>query len=466
MKWSLSFWKATLGVFVCAAAIQAEEPLPLPQHFDPAAEHVLTEAIEFAEPRCDCGQPVCGCEAPPAAPPMLCDSGCDSLLPSGPHSWFGSRLGQCCLGDPFSLVGQRWGWNIGGFVQLGYHTQQAGNRFNTRPDEVQLQQGWLWAEKLANGKCGLDFGGRIDYVYGTDGQDTQARGDNSGWDTGWDNGRDYGHALPQAYGEVAYGDLAVKVGHFYTLLGWEVVPATDNFFYSHTYTMYNSQPFTHTGALASWAADETVSLYGGYTLGWDSGFNDNGDSFLGAVRIGVVEDVELTYATTFGRFHEGLLGVRGLNERGYLQSVIVNTTLTDQLQYVLHTDFVKTHDQADIVVRDGFSLNHYLIYTINDCLSAGARFEWYNVESFARPGGVGDNNDIYDLTLGMNYRPHANLVIRPEVRWDWSKDGDGLFLGNPLSAAAAGRGVPVGTTINENGDASQTTFGIDAIVTF
>ena len=40
----------------------------------------------------------------------------------------------------------------------------------------------------------------------------------------------YGFALPQVYGEVAMGDLSVKMGHFFTIIGYEVVTAPDNFF--------------------------------------------------------------------------------------------------------------------------------------------------------------------------------------------------------------------------------------------
>jgi len=27
------------------------------------------------------------------------------------------------------------------------------------------------------------------------------------------------------------------------------------------------------------------------------------------------------------------------------------------------------------------------------------------------------------MTWGVNYRPHANVVIRPEIRYDWFADG-------------------------------------------
>ncbi|MCG8651371.1 MAG: porin, partial [Pirellulales bacterium] len=192
---------------------------------------------------CDCGQPVCGCETITNCDAGCCDSGgCDSCCDSGCGLGLGSRLGDliglgdCCLGDPYTLFGEHCGWSAGGWVQLGYHSE-ANTLFNSRPDEYQLHQAWLWAEKAIDTSCGFDIGGRIDYIYGTDGPDTQASGtDPRGWDNSWDNGGDDGHALPQLYLEAGYGDLSVKIGHFYTIIGYEVVGAPGNFFYSHAYT--------------------------------------------------------------------------------------------------------------------------------------------------------------------------------------------------------------------------------------
>ena len=46
-----------------------------------------------------------------------------------------------------------------------------------------------------------------------------------------------------------YNDWKIKLGHFYTPIGYEVVPANGNFFYTHAYTMQYGEPFTHTGVL-------------------------------------------------------------------------------------------------------------------------------------------------------------------------------------------------------------------------
>ncbi|TWT92105.1 porin [Stieleria varia] len=380
------------------------------------------------EPGCGLEPADCGCEAPG------CDGGCDGGCGGGcPMSIFG---GDCDLGDPFSLFGEAGAWSAGGWVQLGYHTD-ALPLFNSRPDNVQLHQMWLYAEKSIDTSCGFDVGGRIDYVYGTDGPDTQAFGLSNGhWDSSWTNGNDYGHAIPQLYLEAGYGDLSFKVGHFYTLIGYEVVTAPDNFFYSHAYTMYNSEPFTHTGVLGTYNASDDVTVWGGYTLGWDSGFEDNGDSFLGGLSLSLTDDVSLTYAAIGGRFN------KEPGERGYMQSLVLDVAVTDNLQYVFQTDYLDSTDANGATVRNTFDINQYAIYTINDCLAAGARFEWYNESGVYTP--INDESDIYALTLGTNIKPHANVLIRPEVRFDWDSD------------EVAG--------LEEGSD--QTTFGIDTILLF
>ncbi len=91
-------------------------------------------------------------------------------------------------------------------------------------------------------------------MYGVDGNEAQSFGNTPGnydFVNGWDRGI-YEWALPQLYAEAAMGDLSVKVGHFYTTVGYEVIPSGGNFFLSRQLTFYNSEPFTHTGILATY----------------------------------------------------------------------------------------------------------------------------------------------------------------------------------------------------------------------
>merc|ERR1711907_384476 len=125
-----------------------------------------------------------------------CDSGCDS----------------CCS---TSCAADWW-------VQVGYTSESTG-LFNNLPDQVYLNQSWAYLEREADGACGWDWGFRADIMYGTDGSDTQAFGNQEGnWD--YENGFDHGNyswAIPQLYGVLQNGDLSVKLGHFYTLIGYE-----------------------------------------------------------------------------------------------------------------------------------------------------------------------------------------------------------------------------------------------------
>ena len=162
-----------------------------------------------------------------------------------------------------AVLGEDAPIDFGGWTQFGFSTRSTG-LFNDQDDSVRNQQTWLYLEKAADGSDGFDFGFRIDAMYGSDAQDTQAFGNPDGqWDFDKDfvNGDD-GFAIPQLYVELASGDWSVVGGHFYTLLGYEVVTAPDNFFYSHAFTMYLSEAFTHTGALATYSGFDGLTLYG------------------------------------------------------------------------------------------------------------------------------------------------------------------------------------------------------------
>ncbi|MCA9154639.1 MAG: porin [Planctomycetales bacterium] len=348
--------------------------------------------------------------------------------------------------------------SVGFWTQIGYHTQGQNGAglgyFNEYPNKIQLQQQWAYIEKAVdNGGCGFDWGFRMDYVYGTDGPNTQAFGSVPGhWDTSWDHGvgdTGYGHAIPQLYAEVAYNDLKVKMGHFFTIVGYEVVPATGNFFYSHAYTMNYGEPFTHTGFLGEYSASDDVTLYAGYTFGWDTGFEDflDAHTFLGGVSMQLSDSSSLAYMVNTGEFGDGTgkAGFAGNAGNIFMQSVVYTRNLSDDLEYVFQTDY-GTNTGKNGTGNEWYGVNQYLFYTLNDCWKAGARYEIFRDQAGAgQTGRVGNGVEVYNAaTLGLNYTPTANLTIRPETRWDWVNRGSGAYSGNN----------------------SLFTFGIDAILTF
>ncbi len=338
--------------------------------------------------------------------------------------------------DPWTLSPEDCPTRVGGWVDMGYHSGSDG-LLNNRPGKFNLHQSWLWIERTADGEKGLDWGYRADIMYGIDGYDTQAFGNPAGnWDylNGWDHGA-YAWAMPQLYGTLASGNLNMKFGHFYTPMGYEVVPSPGNFFYSHALEWYNSEPFTHTGVLADYALNDKVKLYGGWSAGWDTGFDElaGGNAWLGGVSLQLSERLAFTYMCMGGN-----MGWRG---DGYNHSLLFDYTINDRWEYVLESDLVATdgyYDTSAIPAQfnagennDQAGIAQYLFYKINYKLKAGLRAEWWK----------GDGVSYYEVTYGVNYKPIPNLVLRPEVRHQWCPTAADDFEDN-------------------------TVFGIDGYVTF
>src|SRR5262249_40294476 len=67
----------------------------------------------------------------------------------------------------------------------------------------------------------------------------------------------------------------VKFGRWYTLAGYEQVPAIARPLLSVPYMFNYGQPFTHFGALTTWHVTERLNLYNGTINGWDRWINEH-----------------------------------------------------------------------------------------------------------------------------------------------------------------------------------------------
>ncbi|MFM7142639.1 MAG: outer membrane beta-barrel protein [Alphaproteobacteria bacterium] len=332
-----------------------------------------------------------------------------------------------------AIFGEESLWDLGGWVQQSTYTNSDG-LFNKHPNGFRNQQSWVYLEKKIDSSEGFSIGGRVDAMYGTDAADTQAFGNEFGkydFSGTFQRGSTYGFAIPQAYAELGYKEFAMKLGHFYTPLGYEVVPATGNFFFSHAFTMYNSEPFTHTGALMTYSGIEKLTLFGGWTLGWDTGFDqfEGGNNFLGGFTYAPWDWMSATYLLTAGDL--GWIG------KGYSHSIVLNTKLQDRLTWVLLSDLtaVEANDGSNYQTH---GITNYLIYSLMDELGVGARFEWWQRNSVS----------YYEVTGGFNISLLPNLMIRPEGRYQWGP-GETASANNPA-------GLPVNVGI----------FGMDVILKF
>ena len=381
-----------------------------------------------------------------------------------------------------------------GFIDVGIGANAWGAdwngpiTFNDRAWQGQMNQLYLINERILK-EDQLSLGGRVDLLYGTDYIYTTATGFDGGWNDTNGGNRYYGLAMPQLYGEVGTQVLNIKFGHFYTLIGYEVVPAIGNFFYTHAYTMQYGEPFTHTGVLATWNPNDQLSIIGGITNGWDNW--DNGlptlqanpfpgstsnASFLGAVTFSSSDGSQaLTLANSSGNEFATASFVNPFSAyvgNRTVTSIVYSNEFTEKLTYVYQSDLgYQAYAGGDIPVyyetqgqQPGsaywYGVNQYLFYNFTDYLIGGLRLEWFRdnngtrVQYGLRPGSpeaTGFAGNFWAMTWGLNYLVGNNLVIRPELRYDWfSQD-----LGN----AAQGVGLPFGKTAGGLGTQSDQFYG-------
>jgi hypothetical protein len=367
------------------------------------------------------------------------------------------------------------GWANGGIT---YNTHNPANgyngpvTFNDRSNVPMFNQLNLYVGRaVATEGKKWDFGGRFDFMYGTDAIFTQAygataydvntgqpRSNRNAWDLNLLDDTTMGIALPQAYGEayVPVGNgLNVKAGHFYTPIGYEVVTAPDNFFYSHAYTMQYGEPFTHTGAMGNYAVDKNWGVMGGLTTGsstggWDGGFNQGLGNWGGLFGTTWTSNDKGTSANVSGTYS----GTSEQNDSPWaLYSVVLKHNLNEKTHMILQHD----HGFANNVLAQGanvdaqwYGINSHTYYDIKDNLSIGLRAEWFRDQngfrvctparvaaatdntgySYAANGssnGVNSSQCVaaswYQVTAGLTYKPKKWLNIRPNIRYDYA-DGN------------------------------------------
>jgi hypothetical protein len=374
------------------------------------------------------------------------------------------------------------GWMNGGATFNPSHSTLGYNgpvTFGDRANQAQFNQFNMFLKRdVVNSGKSWDLGFRADFMFGTDAIFTQAYGNPAADPTtasniqhrgDWDlnilnTGRNYGVALPQAYVEIyapIANGLTIKAGHFYTPIGYESVPAPNNFFYSHAYTMQYGEPFTHTGVLTHYNVDKNIvfmsgAITGSGTGGWDGNFNRNMSNWGG---IG-----GLTYTTDDKRSSLNIAGTgshQSARNNAFwgMYSVVAKHMITPKTHFILQHD----HGYADNVTSPSgigqaqwFGINTHLYQDVLHDLSIGVRGEWFRdrdgfrvsspgrvsagtnvgsdgqLHSFAIHGAgasaLGAPADYYAVTIGANWKPAKRLKIdtkalqqfnvRPNIRYD------------------------------------------------
>lgn len=335
---------------------------------------------------------------------------------------------------------QSLGVKFGGWTEIGFAGNTGNSKgsngpvtFNDGPNEFKLHQVYGYIEREADTTSNtLSFGFRADLLYGTDARFTTA----SNFDSNILNDTSERMlAFPQAYVDVFMpigNGVTATLGHFYTLIGYEVVPSAGNFFFSHAYTMQYGEPFTHSGGYLTYPLTNNITLKGGAVTGWDAHFNQP-VNFLGSVSY--VTDDERTSLTASLITGSVETAIPTDDHNRTMYSIVLEHDLTERLHYVLQHDLGVESNTSTNPASEWYGVNQYLFYDILHNLAAGLRMEWFRDADGTRINSFSEN--YIGVTGGLNYTPIAGFTIRPEVRYDRStehkafdnfKDNDQIML--------------------------------------
>jgi len=347
---------------------------------------------------------------------------------------------------------QVYGWIQQGFagnIDSPRDRVNFGTNYGWRSNDYRLNQAYLILENTLEHEGKWNLGYRVDFLVGHDAPFFVANGLFSSF-TGFDSTSGVGVDGPKSFREVnrigidlpqfyleahlprllTEGGIDIRAGKFYTYMGREVYPGADTDFYSRAYENVYATPFTHTGVMATLHATSTLDVMAGIVRGWDV-FVDNNDmvSFHGG----------LIWNSPDKRYNWTTVWITGPeqpdNNRDY--RTLISSYLTAKLgpgdAWLVsaggHLGYESNGavDAATGRKKDakwyGTTVN--LFYNVDPKLRLGTRVEWFRDEQGTRTGQLGRPGfaaNFFDVTMGITYKPVRSVIIRPELRVDWSPD--------------------------------------------
>jgi len=357
-----------------------------------------------------------------------------------------------------------FGWFQNSFTGNVNGRPKNGANFGVNPNDQanqwQLNQVYIVVENPIEQGDKTNFGFRVDNVFGRDWIFDYNQGMfNDAFSLSLQSGYD----LPQLYGEAHFpiltkGGLDVKGGKFYSIVGYEQVPAVSRPLLSVPYMFNYGQPFTHVGVGTTLHLTDRINLYNGSINGWDRWINKRYLwGYLGGFSW-TSKSAKTTLATTtvwgpnqFPDFlpanqqlyPDGYVNIptlAGLPNPGYARNTrTLFTTVgthkwNDKLTQVVETDQGWELSIPGLASggRNGaprtatwFSFGNWFLYEFDPKLTGVWRSEIFwdpqgaRVQNLVNGEFVGDR--YHEMTLGLIYKPNPNLWIRPEARYDWSQ---------------------------------------------
>ena len=376
------------------------------------------------DPCCDpCGEVCCN----PCDDTWNCDP-CDPVCGPKLGKWFLS--GHMEAGFWANAHGQVSEYEDGVFVPTSGNTAFLRN---TPYTGAQINQVYISTGRKVDGRRGLDVGGTVDFTWGSDAWLVQSGGlerDTVNAGT-WRKG-DYYSAFAQAYAEVAYGRWNVYAGKFAAPFRGDSYKSTENFFYTWAPTSF-IPPHTAGGAYATYKASNSLTLIGGWVMPDEIGRSDKYNAILGGAVWAPSQRFNLRYTFATGsNWYAGNM-LQGTTYDVFVQTLLATVKLSSRLTNTFEWTLLNVNS-GGASLGAAYGLNNEIIYRASQNWAFGSRFGYFNataatIENFGYPMEAGGALEWYTVSLGANWTPNKWLVVKPEIRYDWTDPLAPMFKG-------------------------------------
>jgi len=333
---------------------------------------------------------------------------------------------------------------ISGFVSASYlydfndtHGSRTvvGRTFDTHANQFALNKFKLALEKpIDYNPTNWVVGYRADLIFGQDAAAIHSASPHGGtFNLGTDGD------LEQAFVDINIpigNGLKVIAGKTVTLMGVEVIEEVANPNWSEGNQFLFVENFTQTGVQLAYKWNDKIDTEFVVFNGWDALPDVNtGLSYMG--RIGIALDPNNTIGVVgYGGPEQtttSLGGSPGASTGNWREgvNVVVNHKFTDKFNSYVQLDYGHEDNAflSDALTQtanaDWYAAGLWLVYDFTDKVELAFRQDYLKDKdgvrtgsTFGLPAGIGP--ELYSSTLTLNYKPVANVQIRPEFRWDHS----------------------------------------------
>lgn len=363
-----------------------------------------------------------------------------------PHGLLMSEVDKTPLAELFNKTRI----NIYGYTEAGYMYDTTAPKpsdgptflsFNNLRNTPVLDKVSLNIERTIDPcKKQFDLGFRMEGIWGFDAKFIHATGlgDTQTGRYQWDP--------LQAYVDVAlpYLPMKIRAGKWIELAGFEQYSANIygafgdpmRALYSYSYSFFYAEPGTQTGVYATYVLNPQWTFDAGFTRGWNQGTRDSNRylDFLGRITYLPSDKTAVIFVMTAGPEYPIAVG-RGLPDGDKKDwwtalDLVITHKVTDKLSLGTGIDFVNTSHIPGLErgSKQWGAIDGYASYAFNPYVTLNTRLEWFNDSSYGFSTGAPRGANYYEATAGVAIKPFpkdkilSNLIIRPEVRYDWSDE--------------------------------------------